>query len=120
MPFAARLLTVALTRRTFALAGIATHLSRLAEDFVLFASQEFSYAILPDEFSTGSSLMPQKKNPDAWELLRGKTGRITGALFTLFTTLKGDRIVAEFIKILDDYVESHYAAREKEEVGARG
>jgi len=73
----------------FALAGIATHLSRLAEDFVLFASQEFSYAILPDEYSTGSSLMPQKKNPDAWELLRGKTGRITGALFSLFTTLKG-------------------------------
>jgi len=55
----------------FALAGIATHLSRLAEDFVLFASQEFSYVILPDEYSTGSSLMPQKKNPDAWELLRG-------------------------------------------------
>jgi len=73
----------------FALAGIATHLSRLAEDFVLFASQEFSYAILPDEYSTGSSLMPQKKNPDAWELLRGKTGRVTGALFSLFTTLKG-------------------------------
>src|SRR6202011_6421411 len=48
----------------FALAGIATHLSRLAEDFVIFASQEFSYLILPDEFSTGSSLMPQKKNPD--------------------------------------------------------
>jgi argininosuccinate lyase len=73
----------------YALAGIATHLSRLAEDFVLFASQEFGYAILPDEFSTGSSLMPQKKNPDAWELIRGKTGRITGALFGLFTTLKG-------------------------------
>jgi len=73
----------------FALAGIASHLSRLAEDFVLFASQEFSYAILPDEYSTGSSLLPQKKNPDGWELLRGKTGRITGALFTLFTTLKG-------------------------------
>jgi len=73
----------------FALAGIATHLSRLAEDFVLFASQEFSYVILSDEFSTGSSLMPQKKNPDAWELLRGKTGRITAALFSLFTTLKG-------------------------------
>ena len=73
----------------FALAGIATHLSRLAEDFVLFASQEFSYVILPDEYSTGSSLMPQKKNPDAWELLRGKTGRITAALFSLFTTLKG-------------------------------
>src|SRR6266404_752375 len=73
----------------FALAGIATHLSRLAEDFVLFASQEFSYVILPDEYSTGSSLMPQKKNPDAWELIRGKTGRITGALLGLLTTLKG-------------------------------
>src|SRR5258707_7905725 len=73
----------------FALTGIATHLSRLAEDFVLFSSQEFSYVILPDEYSTGSSLMPQKKNPDAWELIRGKTGRITGALFALLTTLKG-------------------------------
>jgi argininosuccinate lyase len=73
----------------FALAGIATHLSRLAEDFVIFASQEFAYVILPDEYSTGSSLMPQKKNPDAWELIRGKTGRITGALIGLLTTLKG-------------------------------
>jgi argininosuccinate lyase len=73
----------------FALSGIATHLSRLAEDFVLFASQEFSYLILPDEYSTGSSLMPQKKNPDCWELVRGKTGRITGALVALLTTLKG-------------------------------
>jgi argininosuccinate lyase len=73
----------------FVLTGIATHLSRLAEDFVIFASQEFSYVILPDEFSTGSSLMPQKKNPDAWELIRGKTGRITGALVSLLTTLKG-------------------------------
>ena len=73
----------------FALAGIATHLSRLAEDFVIFASQEFAYVILPDEYSTGSSLMPQKKNPDSWELLRGKTGRITGALVSLLTTLKG-------------------------------
>jgi argininosuccinate lyase len=73
----------------FALAGIATHLSRLAEDFVIFASQEFAYVILPDEYSTGSSLMPQKKNPDAWELIRGKTGLITGALLALLTTLKG-------------------------------
>jgi len=73
----------------FALSGIATHLSRLGEDFVLFASQEFSYVILPDEYSTGSSLMPQKKNPDCWELIRGKTGRITGALIGLLTTLKG-------------------------------
>jgi argininosuccinate lyase len=73
----------------FSLAGIATHISRLAEDFVLFASQEFSYVILADEYSTGSSLMPQKKNPDSWELLRGKTGRVTSALFSLLTTLKG-------------------------------
>jgi len=73
----------------FALSSIATHLSRLAEDFVIFASQEFSYLILPDEFSTGSSLMPQKKNPDAWELIRGKTGRVNAALLGLLTTLKG-------------------------------
>jgi len=73
----------------FALSGIATHLSRLAEDFVLFASEEFSYLTLPDQYSTGSSLMPQKKNPDAWELIRGKAGRITGALLGLLTTLKG-------------------------------
>jgi len=73
----------------FALSCIAVHLSRLAEDFVIFASQEFSYVVLPDEYSTGSSLMPQKKNPDCWELLRGKTGRITAALFSLCTTIKG-------------------------------
>ena len=73
----------------YALSVIATHLSRLAEDFVLFASQEFGFIVLPDEFSTGSSLMPQKKNPDVWELLRGKTGRVTASLHTLLTTLKG-------------------------------
>jgi argininosuccinate lyase len=73
----------------YALSVIATHLSRLAEDFVIFASQEFGFIVLPDEFSTGSSLMPQKKNPDAWELLRGKTGRVTASLNTLLTTLKG-------------------------------
>ena len=68
---------------------MATHLSRLAEDFILFATPEFGFVTLPDEFSTGSSLMPQKKNPDSWELIRGKTGRITGALVSLLTTLKG-------------------------------
>jgi argininosuccinate lyase len=73
----------------FALAGVSTHLSRLAEDFILFASQEFGFISLPDEYSTGSSLMPQKKNPDAWELIRGKTGRVTSALTTLLMTLKG-------------------------------
>jgi len=95
----------------FALAGIATHLSRLAEDFVLFASQEFSYAILPDEYSTGSSLMPQKKNPDAWELLRGKTGRITGALFTLFTTLKG--LPSSYQRDLQEDKEALFAAHDQ-------
>jgi argininosuccinate lyase len=73
----------------FALAALAVSLSRLAVDFVLFAAPEFSFVILPDEYSTGSSLMPQKKNPDAWELIRGKAGRIIGALVSLLTTLKG-------------------------------
>ena len=73
----------------FALTTLAMHLSRLAEDMVLFATPEFGFVQLPDEFSTGSSLMPQKKNPDAWELIRGKTGRIYGALFALLTTCKG-------------------------------
>jgi argininosuccinate lyase len=73
----------------YALSVIATHLSRLSEDFVLFASQEFGFIVLPDEFSTGSSLMPQKKNPDSWELIRGKSGRTTAALVALLATLKG-------------------------------
>jgi len=73
----------------FALAVLATHLSRLAEDMILFASPEFGFVALPDEYSTGSSLMPQKKNPDAWELIRGKTGRIDGALVALLVACKG-------------------------------
>jgi argininosuccinate lyase len=73
----------------FAIAALGTHLSRLAEDFVLFASQEFGFIALPDEYATGSSLMPQKKNPDAWELTRGKTGRLVGALVSLLVTMKG-------------------------------
>jgi argininosuccinate lyase len=73
----------------FALAALALHLSRLAEDFILLATAEFGYLVLPDAFSTGSSMMPQKKNPDAWELIRGKTGRVTGALVSLLLTLKG-------------------------------
>jgi len=97
----------------FALTGIATHLSRLAEDFVLFASQEFSYLTLPDEFSTGSSLMPQKKNPDAWELIRGKTGRITGALFSLLTTLKG--LPTSYQRDLQEDKETLFAAHDQVE-----
>jgi argininosuccinate lyase len=73
----------------FALTTIALHLSRLAEDMVLFATPEFAFITLPDEYATGSSIMPQKKNPDSWELIRGKCGRVTAALFSLLTTLKG-------------------------------
>ena len=95
----------------FALTGIATHLSRFAEDFVVFASQEFSYVILPDEYSTGSSLMPQKKNPDAWELVRGKTGRITGALLGLLTTLKG--LPTSYQRDLQEDKEALFAAHDQ-------
>ncbi len=95
----------------FALTGIATHLSRLAEDFVLFSSQEFSYVILPDEYSTGSSLMPQKKNPDAWELIRGKSGRITGALLGLLTTLKG--LPTSYQRDLQEDKEALFAAHDQ-------
>ncbi|MGH9717059.1 MAG: argininosuccinate lyase [Candidatus Acidiferrales bacterium] len=73
----------------FAMSTLAMHLSRLSEDLILFASTEFAFIELPDEYSTGSSLMPQKKNPDAWELIRGKTGRIYGSLVALFTVNKG-------------------------------
>ena len=95
----------------FALTGIATHLSRLAEDFVIFASQEFAYVILPDEYSTGSSLMPQKKNPDSWELIRGKTGRITGALLGLLTTLKG--LPTSYQRDLQEDKEALFAAHDQ-------
>ena len=68
---------------------IAMHLSRLAEEMVIFTSSEFNYIILADEFTTGSSIMPQKKNSDMAELVRGKTGRVYGNLMTILTILKG-------------------------------
>jgi argininosuccinate lyase len=64
------------------------HLSRLSEELILWSSQEFQFVELPDAFCTGSSLMPQKKNPDVPELVRGKTGRVYGHLVNLLTTLK--------------------------------
>jgi argininosuccinate lyase len=70
-----------------ALAGM--HLSRLSEDVVLWSSSEFHFVTLSDAFTTGSSLMPQKKNPDVAELTRGKTGRLYGNLLRLLTILKG-------------------------------
>ena len=65
------------------------HLSRLAEEFVIWASQPFGFIRLPDSFSTGSSIMPQKRNPDAAELVRGHCGRIAGAMNALVITMKG-------------------------------
>lgn len=73
----------------FALAQTSVHLSRIAEDLILFMTQEFGFVEMDDRVTSGSSLMPQKKNPDACELLRGKAGRITGSLIALFTTMKG-------------------------------
>lgn len=67
----------------------ATHLSRMAEEIVIWSTPQFNFVRLSDSFSTGSSIMPQKKNPDAAELVRAKTGRITGALVGLLTVMKG-------------------------------
>jgi len=68
---------------------LAAHLSRLAEDVILWASAEFNFIKIADAYTTGSSLMPQKKNPDIAELTRGKTGRVFGNLMSLLTLLKG-------------------------------
>ena len=68
---------------------MAMHLSRLSEEIVVWSSSEFGFITLSDSYSTGSSIMPQKKNPDIAELVRGKTGRVYGALNALLTTMKG-------------------------------
>lgn len=73
----------------FSASLVMTHLSRLCEDTILYTSEEFGYWTIPDEYSTGSSIMPQKKNPDLPELVRGKTGRVYGHLTGIFTVLKG-------------------------------
>lgn len=72
-----------------ALSLIMVHLSRLSEEIILWCSWEFKFAELDDAFSTGSSIMPQKKNPDITELVRGKSGRVFGDLMTLLTVMKG-------------------------------
>ena len=73
----------------YASSTTAIHLSRLGEDIVLWATAEFGFVVLADEIATGSSLMPQKKNPDIAELLRGRTGRALGSFIALATVLKG-------------------------------
>ncbi|WZO98548.1 argininosuccinate lyase [Isosphaeraceae bacterium EP7] len=73
----------------FVLTMIAEHLSGWAEEWVIWSTQEFSFLALPDNLCTGSSIMPQKKNPDVVELIRGRTGRVVGALTTLLVLVKG-------------------------------
>ena len=73
----------------FAATQCSLHLSRLAEELIIWSSAPFGFVRLPDEFSTGSSIMPQKRNPDAAELVRGHSGRITGDLVSLLVTMKG-------------------------------
>ncbi|MGD9764694.1 MAG: argininosuccinate lyase [Candidatus Binatia bacterium] len=72
-----------------ALAVLGMHLSRFADEIVLWSSQQFRFIELPDAFATGSSMMPQKKNPDVAELIRGRTGRLYGNLLNVLTVLKG-------------------------------
>ncbi len=74
---------------TFVLALLGTHLSRLAEDVIIYSNPRFGFITLDDRYSTGSSLMPQKRNPDPLELARGKTGRLIGNVTGLLTVLKG-------------------------------
>jgi argininosuccinate lyase len=104
----------------FACAVTGLHLSRLAEDLVLWSSAEFGFVRLADEISTGSSLMPQKRNPDIAELLRGRAGRPVAALNGLFTILKGlplayDRDLQEdkvhTFAAVDNVMDSAQAAR---------
>jgi argininosuccinate lyase len=86
------------------------HLSRLAEELVLWASPMFGFVRLSDEFSTGSSIMPQKRNPDAAELVRGHSGRITGALVSLMVTMKG--LPLGYSKDMQDDKEPLFEARD--------
>jgi len=94
----------------FACAMCATHLSRFAEEVVIWTNPYFGFVRLSDAFTTGSSIMPQKRNPDAAELVRGKTGRITGALVGLLTVLKG--LALAYFKDLQEDKEGVFDAAE--------
>jgi argininosuccinate lyase len=99
----------------FCLAMIGMHLSRLSEDLIVWSTSEFGFIEFSDAFSTGSSLMPQKKNPDMAELTRGKTGRLYGNLISILTTLKGlpssyNRDLQEDKEALFDSVDTVFAA----------
>src|SRR5205085_4802008 len=101
----------------FCLAMIGMHLSRLSEDLIVWSTTEFGFVEFSDDFSTGSSLMPQKKNPDMAELTRGKTGRLYGNLISILTTLKAlpssyNRDLQEDKEALFDSVDTVSAALE--------
>jgi len=93
-----------------AAAQCALHLSRLAEELIIWASPQFGFVKLSDEFSTGSSIMPQKRNPDAAELVRGHSGRIVGALTSLMVTMKG--LPLAYSKDMQDDKEPVFEARD--------
>ena len=93
-----------------AAAQCAIHLSRLSEELILWSSQAFGFARLSDEYSTGSSIMPQKRNPDAAELVRGHSGRIVGALVSLTVTMKG--LSLGYSKDMQDDKEPVFEARD--------
>lgn len=95
----------------FAVSVAGLHLSRLAEDMVLFATEEFGFIRLPDAFSTGSSLMPQKRNPDGWELIRGKAGRLLAALVSEGMMLKG--LASGYQRDLQEDKEPLFAAHDQ-------
>jgi argininosuccinate lyase len=86
------------------------HLSRLAEELIIWASAPFGFVKLSDQFSTGSSIMPQKRNPDAAELVRGHSGRIVGALMSLMVTMKG--LPLAYSKDMQDDKEPAFEARD--------
>jgi argininosuccinate lyase len=93
-----------------AAAQCSLHLSRLAEELIIWASAPFGFVKLSDEFSTGSSIMPQKRNPDAAELVRGHSGRIIGALTSLMVTMKG--LPLAYSKDMQDDKEPVFEARD--------
>lgn len=93
----------------------ATHLSRLAEEIVIWSTPQFGFIRLSDAFSTGSSIMPQKKNPDAAELVRAKTGRINGSLIALLTIMKG--LPLAYSKDMQEDKEQVFDAAESLELG---
>ena len=98
----------------FIVATVSMHLSRLAEDFIIWSSSSFNFLKFPDSLSTGSSIMPQKKNPDSAELIRAKTGRIYSAMTNMLIVLKG--LPSGYSKDLQEDKEAIFDAYESIEI----